>query len=52
MGKIAFKAYQFNDNPNPIEYDINVNKEVSDVYAFLKNWSLKDLRKVYLIHCK
>lgn len=52
MGKIAFKAYQFGDNPNPMEYDIIVNKAVSEHFAFLKNWSLKDLRKIYIKHCK
>jgi hypothetical protein len=52
MGNIAFKAYQFNDNPNPIEYNIVVDKEVNEVYTFLRNSALKDLRKMYLIHSK
>ena len=52
MGKIAFKAYQFNEYPSPAEYNIKVNKPISEKFVLLRYWSLKDIRKMYIKHYK
>ena len=52
MGKIVSKGYQFNDYPNPTEYNIKVNKPISKKFVLLRFWSLKDLRKMYMKHWK
>ena len=52
MGKIAFKAHQFSEFSNASEYNIQVNKPISENYLLLRHWSLKEIRKMYIKHYK